>query len=530
MRIALFATALLQGALLQAQAGLLPLSRTMEAPHAAALHRYRNSWHTAIRPYLREDLARLPGADTLPTPALLPVLDRWATGARFRGGPLADVAAGYSMDSLGSATLRSGAGAWLQFDALPNLTFHLDGQAWYERFPSYLDTLVRATRVAPGEGWAHPRSDAFLHQDWNAHADLATGRFFHITAGRGRHFWGEGHRSLMLSDNTTSYPYLRITTTAWRFRYVNLYALMRDMRLSGGVARRGQLKYASMHYLSLDVSPRINIGLFEAVLWESNDPDYPRGFEFSYWNPVIFYRPVEFGLGSPDNALLGFALNIKAGRNSLFYSQVVLDEFLLGEVRSGRGWFANKQAIQAGWMAYDAFRIPGLDLRTELNYVRPFMYTHNDTRQNYAHYNQPLAHPYGANLLEVLAIADRRWARWDLREHMSVAVMGVDTGAWSWGSDPFRPEDDRPPRDAVGRKENYGYFLGDPLKATLFFNELRVGWRVADRSALRLEAAWVFRSWVPEVGETGVENWVRLGLVCRFRERYTDQQVRYRLP
>ena len=53
--------------------------------------------------------------------------------------------------------------------------------------------------------------------------------------------------------------------------------------------------------------------------------------------------------------------------------------------------------IQLGAKYIDAFGIKNLDLQLEYNRVRPFTYSHRDSVANYTHYNQPLAHPLGAN-------------------------------------------------------------------------------------------------------------------------------------
>lgn len=198
-------------------------------------------------------------------------------------------------------------------------------------------------------GYAHQEGNAFTHGDWNAYASWDPGKYFNFTLGRGKHFIGEGHRSLFLSDEASAYPYLRITTSVWRAKYVNLFTMMNDIRGAQGDPSRFQRKYASMHYLSVNASRRINLALFEAIVWSQGDSLYPRGFDVNYLNPIIFYRPVEFAHGSPDNALLGFSASVKAGHHTLFYAQVMLDEFLLREVRAGDGWYANKQALQAGW-------------------------------------------------------------------------------------------------------------------------------------------------------------------------------------
>lgn len=516
-----------------AQQGYVPLSRTVDAPYTALMHRYRATGHSAVRPYLREDLATLPGADTLLPKAWTPWLERITDPAkRWHGGPLIDAVGGASTGEDDPAKYRVGGGGWLEWNAGPRWTLHADVQGWVEALPDYLDSTTRATQVTAGEGYAQGGGPAFTHYDWNAWADYKAGDYFHLTLGKGKNSFGEGYRSLFLGDEAYSYPYFRITTTAWHIRYVNLFALMDDIRGAGGDPTRFAKKFTSMHYLSWNVSKRINLGVFEAIVWQDNDPKYPRGFDLNYVNPVIFYRPVEYGLGSPDNALLGMAVNVKLGRRTLAYSQLLFDEFLLKNVRAGKGWYGNKQGLQLGVTAHDAFHARGLTLRVEMDYVRPFMYTHSDTRQNYSHYGQPLAHPYGSGFLEALVQGEWRRDRWMVGNVFSFAVMGQDTtdaANGSYGNNIFLPESDRPLRDGV-RAENFGYYLGEPSEQRIFQNELRVGYQLEPRSGLMLELAYTFRAQEPEIGEALLTNYVRVGLTANIRDRHPFQTVRYKLP
>jgi hypothetical protein len=356
------------------------------------------------------------------------------------------------------------------------------------------------------------------------------GQYFNLTLGKGRNSFGEGIRSMMLSDEAYGYPFLRITTTVWRIRYVNLFTRMTDIRSAGGDPTRFHGKFASMHYLSWNASKRINVAVFEAIVWQQGDSAYPRGFDLNYLNPIILHRPVEYDIGSPDNALLGFGLNVKAGRNTLFYTQFVLDEFLLREVRAGNGWFGNKQSVQAGVVARDAFRSPGLSLRAEWNFVRPFMYTHSDTRQNYAHHGQPLAHPFGSNLQELLAMATRDRGRWTLALRASMAWMGSDS-VDSYGNNIFRPERERPRRvDNPALPRNYGYQVGERDPIGLLHTELRTGFLLDPHTSTRLEASYLFRVRNAPRVPNEVSHLFRLGLVCHFRERHPEQEKRYVLP
>lgn len=509
--------------------GYLPLSRVVEAPYSVRLHQRGVSMHSAIRPYLWDDIASLPGGDTLRPKALLPFLDRWAgdsVHATFRGGPLLDAELGAPLNEEETLVHRASAGFWSEWVPRKDFAFHLDAQVWDESLPHYLDTLVEATHVSLGEGYAMG-DGSYTHYDWNAYADWKASKYFRFTLGRGRHFFGEGYRSLFLSDGTTSYPYFKITTTAWHIKYVNLFTMLNDVRGADGDPAHFDRKFASFHYLSWNVSKRFNLAFFESIIWQDNDPDYPRGFDINYLDPVVVFRPLEFAQGSADNALLGAAINFKAGKNTLLYFQAMLDEFILGEVRAGRGWVGNKQGVQLGLSAHEAFKVPGLFMRLEWDYVRPFTYTHSDTRQNYAHFGQPLAHPYGSNFNEILAQVQYRRDRWTYALHMSNTILGSDTGLYSAGNNIFRPESDR---DLSPANKNYGYYVGDDIAVNLFYADFSASWLVDPNTGMNVEAGYTFRSRVPKQGDNEITNFFRVGISTRFRERYRDQEVRYVLP
>jgi hypothetical protein len=100
------------------------------------------------------------------------------------------------------------------------------------------------------------------------------------------------------------------------------------------------------------------------------------GYEMSYFNPVIFYRPVEFYNGTSDNALMGIGLNIRLFKSLYLYSQFVLDDLIISRVNDGTGWWGNKYGLQTGIKSYNFMNIKGLFIRAELNFVRPYTYSH----------------------------------------------------------------------------------------------------------------------------------------------------------
>ena len=133
----------------------------------------------------------------------------------------------------------------------------------------------------------------------------------------------------------------------------------------------------------------------------------------------------------------------------------MFDEFLLSEIKKNRGWWGNKWAIQAGAKYIDAFNIKNLDLQVETNRVRPFTYSHDDSIANYTHYNQPLAHPVGANFQEWIGIARYQPApKWLLQAKAIYYVQGRDTAGTSFGGNIFLPN--VPPY----RTKDFGFNLG----------------------------------------------------------------------
>jgi hypothetical protein len=173
------------------------------------------------------------------------------------------------------------------------------------------------------------------------------------------------------------------------------------------------------------------VGLFEQIVFARDKGK----FELQYLNPVIFYRSIEQGLGSEDNAMLGADFRWNIYNRVQLYGQLMLDEFLLKEVKARNGWWANKQAVQLGAKYVDVFGLPNLDLQGEVNVIRPYTYQHIDQFTNYQHYNQPLAHPMGANLYEFVGIARYQpIPRLNLVAKAIATRYGMDQDSVNWGN------------------------------------------------------------------------------------------------
>lgn len=219
--------------------------------------------------------------------------------------------------------------------------------------------------------------------------------------GHDKNFIGSGIRSMVLSNFSSPYLQLKANLKIGRFQYLSILGQMTNLQVpnSGNSSVTFPPKYLAFHHLNVNISKRLNVGLFESVMYGKRD----YGFEFNYLNPLIFYRFIEGYLGSTDNALVGADFKLNLFKSVSTYGQFFLDEYNSEEFKK-KGWWSKKYAWQLGGKYVDIFKIKNLDLQIEVNRARPFMYSHFTTYSNYVNYNLPIAHPLGANFKEMLFV------------------------------------------------------------------------------------------------------------------------------
>lgn len=332
-----------------------------------------------------------------------------------------------------------------------------------------------------------------------------------VTFGYDRHFIGDGIRSLFLSDFSAGSTFLRLNTRIWKLNYQNLYLELRPQYVRG-VDRRLTRKYATMHHLSINAFDWLNVGVFEAVVFNRRDR-----FEFGYMNPIILYRQIERMMGSPDNVLLGINFKALALKHIQLYGQFILDEFTISELTGGNGYWANKFGLQLGAKYFDAFTVKNLDLQGEINLVRPYTYTHYDSVANYSHYNQPLAHPLGAGFFELLGVI-----KYQPIKNLYLNVKGMyyqqstDSNGANFGGNIFE--------DYNTRSEQYGVTLVNGLKAQCALAQLNVSYELFEN--LFIDAGATYRKKVYENAIRPAENTtyftggLRLNIVRRDYDYY----------
>jgi hypothetical protein len=305
-----------------------------------------------------------------------------------------------------------------------------------ERGPQFYQQEIKDLRALPGNGFYKVfKKDltAYDYFDGRGYFTFNAAKFIDFQVGYDKNFIGNGYRSLFLSDWGNSYLFAKINTKIWKLNYQNLF-----MELMPQFIKRGDSllprKYAAMHHLSINATKWLNIGLFEGVIFGRKDH-----FEFQYLNPIIFYRHIEGAIGSPDNALAGLDFKANALHHFQFYGQMIFDEFILSKIKNQPTFWANKFGVQLGAKYINAFGIKNLDVQVEINRVRPFTFSHNDTISNYTHYNQPLAHPLGANFQELITIINYHpFPKLKINSQVLYYYKGMDTANANFGGNIFR--------------------------------------------------------------------------------------------
>lgn len=340
-----------------------------------------------------------------------------------------------------------------------------------ERSPLYVQDWTRERQAVPGAGYykEFKADEGVDYFDARGYLTFGVTKYVDVVFGYDKNFIGNGQRSLFLSDFGNSYLFLKLNTRIWRVNYQNIFMELHNAYQRGADQLLGK-KYAAMHHLDIDVTRWLNIGLFEGVIFGRSGQ-----FELGYLVPLIFLRSVERNNGSADNSVAGIDFKANIAKTAQLYGQLMFDEFKLSELRAGDGWWANKFGYQLGAKYIDAFTIKNLDLQLELNRVRPFTYSHNDSVANYSHYNQPLAHPLMANFNEVMGVLRYRpLPKWMIEGKLIYYTQGLDSTAnVNYGSNLFLP-------NTIGRSSDYGYSVGSGWKSDAALASLLVSYELKE--------------------------------------------------
>jgi hypothetical protein len=424
----------------------------------------------------------------------------------------------------GSSASKDNRNLWnntrgFQVGGTVNKNFSFDLQIFENQtlFPSYLDSTFSTRGVILGHVYfiaKVPNSKAFDYQYSVAHIAYQSGNFSFVL-GNDKLFIGDGYRSVILSDVAVPYPYFKASYASKKIQYSAIYMQHTDASAPILSEVLGlQKKWAAMHYLDWNISKKLTIGLFDAVIWQDADSSGKRGFDATYANPIIFLRAAEYNTASSDNALVGLTLKYKLNSSTKIYGQLMLDELKVSEYTANKGWWANKFAMQLGVKSAKVFGIQNTFGFTEINLAKPYMYTHRNSQRSYSHFNDALAHPLGANFIESVTRLEQQYKNFRTFIQINYARYGADSTTGNVGNNILLSYNTR--------NSEYGNKILQGVNSSLLYVDARLAYVINPKVNFCIELGYVYRN-QQNAGQVNSANQITLALKTGFRNLYWDR-------
>ena len=520
----------------------IPFSHSYYSQFDGSLNQVGSNNHTASKPYTYAEVSKYYDLKAVNEKIKKKASGWWAKklwnesaveiqgeGYWFTLNPILDLQVGTAAKSEASYTyvntrginFRGGLGTQLNFSTT---VFESQGRfaGYFNRYAESIKPAGGNPAIIPGIGIAKDfKTDAYDFPLAEANLTFTPSNYVDMQLGYGRNFIGDGYRSLLESDGASPYPYFKLNTNFWKIKYTNTYMWLKDVRPEVTLERTYATKFMANHYLSWNVSNKLNLGFFESVIWtNSND----RGFDVNFVNPIIFYRSVEFASSARSgNAVLGLTFKYKWNNQINLYGQFILDEFSLGDIKKRDNSWKNKYGYQLGVKYYNAFKVDNLLLQLEYNHVRPYVYSHSMPITNYAHNNQSIGHQWGGNFKEFIAIARYHKGRLFADAKITVGTRGLDFDtneeSFNYGGNIYKDYDEK-------RAFDSGVKVGQGNKTAVFIADFQGGYLVNPSTNLKLFGSYIYRSFDPAKNTattfTESTNWFTLGIRADIFNWYFD--------
>lgn len=520
----------------------IPFSHSFYAQFDAEVNQIGSNNHTASKPYTYAEVDKYYDFETV-NQSLLKTKTSWwgrklwneylveiqGEDYWFTINALFDLRLGKSDPSENDYTYQNTRGIQIQGGLSKKFNFTTTIYESQGRFADYYNQYSESIKpsggnpaIVPGIGVAKQfKTDSYDFPAAEANLTFAPSQFIDLQLGYGRNFIGDGYRSILVADGASPYPYFKINATFWKIKYTSTYMWLKDVRDEVTVDGTYATKYMANHYLSWNVSNRLNIGFFESVIWGNTNN---RGFDMSFINPIIFYRAVEISSSSKSgNISLGLTSKYKLNNQVNLYGQILIDEFALEDVKAMNKSWRNKFGYQLGVKYFNAFNVKDLLLQAEYNIVRPYVYSHSDPLTNYGHNNQSMGHQWGANFNEFVVIGRYFKGRWFADAKFTFGERGFDFNtaddSFNYGGNIYLNYNDDRPYDT-------GVVAGQGNTTKVFISEVQLGYLINPTSNLKLFGSYIYRNFNPLVNTTTAfdqsTNWISIGLRADLFNFYLD--------
>ena len=309
-------------------------------------------------------------------------------------------------------------GLWIQADFGEKVSVETGFYESQEYMPKYLKNYVDSLGVIPGFG---------RDKDFTIIRDVVdySSSFSRITIqprdairfhmGYGKHKIGNGYRSLLWSDGMYNYPYVQFDVTKGKVKYSHVWNVMQSLeRLPLGDTPESTFrrKAGSFSYLSWKPSSKVELSLFESVIWNRYDANkMPQSLPVSFYSPLIGTGFAQVN-STRNNFNIGIDANVRLSKGIEVYGQAYADAL---------GDYKKNGALQLGIQSYN-LGVKNFDLGFEYNRVQSDVYSFTALYTDATHMNQTVGHPLN-NIYEYVMRARYRYGRYFARVKWNYIVQ-----------------------------------------------------------------------------------------------------------
>lgn len=246
--------------------------------------------------------------------------------------------------------------------------------------------------------------------------------------------YGYGSKLVLSGDHPTldffklDFNYGIFSFTSWHASTVGQFDTARGNNYT---------KYIATNRFKLSFKNIFDFGLGESSIYSG------RGLDPAYLNPFIFYKFVEMSLQDRDNGTLWLDLQTHFIKNLELQATFFLDDNPLGNLQDLSNYI-NKTGYQVGLFWYSPFSISDLSLVFEYTRIRPYVYSHVNSKNTYTAWGQVLGHRIGPNSDEIftrIAYNFNEWLRFNFEyqyiRHGENIYDAQGNLVFNAGGDPF---------------------------------------------------------------------------------------------
>lgn len=195
------------------------------------------------------------------------------------------------------------------------------------RYPRYEDSIINRMRGIPGQGFG--KAFKVDGKDWAmvfGHISVNANKHLTITLGNGKNSIGSGYRSMILSDISFNYPFLRTDLNFGKFYYYVLWGYMQSDHwtyFSTHETGESHYKYASYHVAGWKPCNQLELSVIEGVMWKNTDKDnvYKYSPNALMFAPVIGLPMAVNGFDDDNRVQIGFDANYTPWEYIKLYAQ-----------------------------------------------------------------------------------------------------------------------------------------------------------------------------------------------------------------